>query len=619
MVGLDDQPSAADGTGITGVYAPNPEEAAVMAQAVAADLGPRYQVQEYLGRGAFATVWKVFDRIASEVVAIKRFEARIQEGGGFYRELRALFLLRHERIVRVINLAEAANGTRHLVLEYCEGGSLRPAISRARRTGERCHPGRARVLAVQLAEGLAAAHRQGLVHRDLKPENILFETLDPRPFGGQARIKLADFGLARAFSSVALREDDGVLRPLSGSPAYMAPEQFDGTYTQASDVYALGVILYELLHGQTPFLGNATELAYQHLRTPPVVDPGLPERWRALLARLLDKEPGRRPAPAELIESLGRRDTDRRHHPARSAPGVFARLPMPAFDVLTDAHGPSGVEFAAVTADGLLRFHPETGEPRGRVDLPGLRHAVRGPDGGLWLAAGSQVSRLDRDGRPERMQDVGAPVEALAACVLPGALPRFATAALDTLTDHQPPDGQRWARPLPGRGLRPQLVRLGDGHLVCSEGPLNPRLLVLDLTGSVSAVVPLPGICWQLGAWPHSFRLFALVLVNNALAPFRIDLDHGAVEALLPVPDLIALTVGPTGPHDLFGLCGNGNIHVWRALGEHDRLLNLGLRDTTYKALATDGAAFGVLCRAQGSWWIQFRNVHANAAGGAGL
>lgn len=267
-----------------------------------AELGQRYVLETYLGRGAFATVWRASDVVTGTRVAVKCFAPCFGQGHDFYNELSIHLRLAHENIVRLINLTDAPGG-RYLILEYCAGGSLRAALSRARRQGQRCPPEQALDLALQLAEGLAAAHRLDLTHRDLKPENILFATYAPRPFAGSARVKLADFGLARVVSKVK-RRGTGGLGAMSGSPAYMAPEQFAGTYHSASDLYALGVVLYELLHDRLPYEGTVEELALQHLHEAPRFDSHLEQFWIELLTRLLDKEPERRPTATAAVALL---------------------------------------------------------------------------------------------------------------------------------------------------------------------------------------------------------------------------------------------------------------------------------------------------------------------------
>ena len=283
-------------------------DAAVLAadrDTIARDLGERYDVRGFIARGGFAAVWEAVDRVAGVPVAVKRLNPTTGRGRDFYRELRAMLALDHPHVVRLVNLMEAG-GARYLILEYCPGGSLRRVLSRNRRAGVPTPPDRAAELLRQIAAGLAAAHGRGITHRDLKPENVLFATTP----GGA--VKLADFGLATMF---APSSPAGPLAGLTGSPAYMAPEQFAGACSEAADVYALGVVGFELLTGDVPFRGGPADLAFHHLRTPAPVPAGLPEWWAEFLRTTLAKDPAARPTADALCDRLAaaprvRRPTD---------------------------------------------------------------------------------------------------------------------------------------------------------------------------------------------------------------------------------------------------------------------------------------------------------------------
>jgi cellulose biosynthesis protein BcsQ len=309
---------------------------------IRADLRGRYEVHDYLGRGAYATVWQAYDAVSRELVAVKRFNTRPHDRRSFYRELRVMFRLIHPRVVRIINLVENVGTSRYLILEHCAGGSLRSALGRAARAGRRCPLDRIASIARHLAEGLASAHDLGLVHRDLKPENVLFDSAEPTPFAGHSGVKLADFGLARALQHAGLGAG-ATLRSLSGSPAYMAPEQFAGQCTAATDFYALGVILYELFHGGLPFEGTPEALAYHHLRSTPYMDAGLPMPWRNLLSALLHKDPAQRPDGRHLIAALAMDNpVGEPLHPAMANPEPKVRPAKPYVLAITGARGGGG-------------------------------------------------------------------------------------------------------------------------------------------------------------------------------------------------------------------------------------------------------------------------------------
>ena len=145
-----------------------------LSEAIAEDLGERYDLRGFVGRGGMATVWLARDEVTGESVAIKRLEAESGPSRAFYRELSLLFRLTDPHITQIHTVVEAASGTRYLILEYCSGGSLRAAMTRARAyDGLVCPEPDARRIVVEVLEGLAAAHRVKVIHRDLKPENIL--------------------------------------------------------------------------------------------------------------------------------------------------------------------------------------------------------------------------------------------------------------------------------------------------------------------------------------------------------------------------------------------------------------------------------------------------------------
>jgi beta-lactam-binding protein with PASTA domain/tRNA A-37 threonylcarbamoyl transferase component Bud32 len=233
-------------------------------------VGDRYRLLDELGRGGMATVHRAHDRVLDRHVAIKLLHADLADDSAFLdrfrREARAAAGIAHANVVMVYDWGETDDGT-FMVLELIEGLTLRDVL----RLRGRVSPGEALSLLGPAAVGLAAAHGKGLVHRDVKPENLLL--------ADQGVVKVTDFGLARAAASSTRTFGAEVL---VGSPHYLSPEAVEGDVLDArSDVYSLGIVLFECLTGQPPYEGDSPlATAVQHTRrmvpAPSSLVPGLP-------------------------------------------------------------------------------------------------------------------------------------------------------------------------------------------------------------------------------------------------------------------------------------------------------------------------------------------------------
>jgi serine/threonine protein kinase len=217
----------------------------------------RYHLLERLGKGGMGAVYLAEDTTLERQVALKvsRFAAdESDHAERFLREARAAARLRHEGICRILDYG-VHDGIHFLTLDYLPGGSLAGLMQ----PGQRLDPKRAIELVRQVALAMDVAHRQGIVHRDLKPANIMLDE--------HGQPKVVDFGLARRAEDVRLTRTGTVI----GTPAYMSPEQVDGQPTgPATDIYSLGVILYQLLAGRLPFEGKTlSQLSYQIVHTEP--------------------------------------------------------------------------------------------------------------------------------------------------------------------------------------------------------------------------------------------------------------------------------------------------------------------------------------------------------------
>ena len=235
----------------------------------------KYTLGALLGQGGMGAVYRSHHPLLNRPVAIKVMLANIaadpQAHQRFLREAQVVAVLSHPNIVNIFDV-DVQDGQPYIVMDFAPGGSLAARLQ----AGPIALDETLR-LAIPLADALAYAHGQGLIHRDLKPANVLL-----RPDGSPV---LADFGLARPIigdSAAQITATGAVM----GTLAYMAPEQFSGRPADArADMYAFGVMLYEMLTGRVPFEGDSAQIMYGHLQQPPPpprqLNPALPDRDRA--------------------------------------------------------------------------------------------------------------------------------------------------------------------------------------------------------------------------------------------------------------------------------------------------------------------------------------------------
>jgi serine/threonine-protein kinase len=263
---------------------------------VGRSLEGRYRILERIARGGMSTVYAAVDERLDRLVAVKVMSSALSADPAFSdrfaREARAAARLTHLNVVSVYDQGseQAADGLHvFLVMELVEGRTLRELL----RERGRLSPAEAISIMEPVLSALAAAHRAGLVHRDVKPENILLSD--------DGIVKVADFGLARAVEADAAATRTGLMM---GTVAYCAPEQISqGRVDQRSDVYAAGVVLFELLTGTPPYKGeSAMNVAYQHVHSrvpaPSSRVKGVPDEIDELVVAATDSDPSGRPADA---------------------------------------------------------------------------------------------------------------------------------------------------------------------------------------------------------------------------------------------------------------------------------------------------------------------------------
>lgn len=236
-----------------------------------------YKILDLVGRGQFGRVYAAVELQSGTLVALKELNTKQLSTSSFLRELTFLVTLDHFNIVTCKAL-ELQQNKRYLVMDYCEGGTLRNLIDNV----PKISLSQSLQLIIDVLHGLEYAHARGIVHRDLKPENILLKSSD-RGYSPH----IADFGIARLNQEM---EDPNVLGN-TGSPAYMAPEQFYGDYSYTCDLYGLGIVLYELVVGDRPFEGMPKELQAAHLSQSVIFPSDLPLVLRLVITKALRKFP----------------------------------------------------------------------------------------------------------------------------------------------------------------------------------------------------------------------------------------------------------------------------------------------------------------------------------------
>jgi serine/threonine protein kinase/tetratricopeptide (TPR) repeat protein len=263
-----------------------------------------YEIIEVIGRGGMGIVYLARDTRLKRSVAVKSIPTKFIDDATarmrFKREAEVLASLNHPSIAIIHDIIEQDKDTNYLVLEYVPGETLAERIARDALTLEE-----ARSVGRQIAEAVAAAHRQGVIHRDLKPGNI---KITP-----EGRVKVLDFGLAKSFTGEEKHPDITATEPghVIGTPAYMSPEQARAQATdQRTDIWSFGCILFQMLSGKLPFEGQtATDTLVHIIEYPPdwdLLPEGIPENIRAVLRHCLEKDPERRLADiAEAVVEIG--------------------------------------------------------------------------------------------------------------------------------------------------------------------------------------------------------------------------------------------------------------------------------------------------------------------------
>jgi len=333
----------------------------------------RYRVISRLGSGGMADVYLAQDQLLGREVAVKVLHHHFAEDHEFVerfrREASSAAGLSHPNIVGIFDRGEW-NGTYYIAMEYVAGRSLKMIV----REQGAIEPVAAIDIVIQILRAARSAHRRGVIHRDLKPHNVILDE--------EGRVRVTDFGIARAGAS-----DMTLTGSIMGTAQYLSPEQAQGFAVSASsDLYSIGVILYELLTGAVPFEGEtAVAIAFKQVsaepRPPSQLNPALPASLDAVVLRALAKDPAQRYTDADaLIAALERERETLPAFAGAPAPPVGAVPVVPAYPVSpTPVYAPAGSLLPASPATG--QYELENGQPPGDDRARRRRRA-------LWWALG---------------------------------------------------------------------------------------------------------------------------------------------------------------------------------------------------------------------------------------
>jgi serine/threonine-protein kinase len=476
-----------------------------------------YELRRVIGNGSNGMVYLAIDTSNGQEVAVKDFPLGEASAQRFFREMSFLFTLNHPNIIRCLNLIYGKNSKSHLVLEYAPDGNLRNLVRR--------HPGGMESsvvlrMARQISAALVAAHAKEIIHCDVKPENILLCGKDP----ATAVYKLTDFGIATH------RKTDSQ-QVSAGSPLYMAPEQFYDKPEPASDMYSLGVLLFECLSGEAPFAAaDAQRLFAAHQHETPDFEKVKCPRWRHVLSRLLLKQPEARPCGVLETAALwdyvefGLEQSNQRKPPLTSAtkprralrrrfqggPVPDHTLSVPTARKLCCPDSASVGELWIADQSGIDRvIYPHRKLSRqvwqGYLSAADHHHET----GDLWCVISGNLQRWDSFNR--RFALCG-PMDAGHQAFRVWDSDHLITADASSVHCLDMTGRIQWSLPCGNYALDPCLLPLDDGTCLVSRGPAQPSVQLVDLEGRVVKQSPLPGPALAMfRAADGSGRLLAVV------------------------------------------------------------------------------------------------------------
>ncbi len=272
----------------------------------------KYKVTRELGRGGYGIVYEVIQQSIGHRAAAKLLSPALANDPKhqkyierFVDEARAVNLIDHPGVLRIFDLGELPDKSMYILMEFLDGETLQSRIDNYQLDGKRLSPRRVFLIAAQLAGALAQAHERGVIHRDLKPENVFL--VPDADVEGKERTKLLDFGLARFLDSPERRTTAGMTL---GTPTYMSPEQCMGldTIDGRTDVYSLGILLYQLLAGTPPFVGDMGKVMRAHCGELPLPlgarAPHVSAKVAEFVMSLIHKDPTQRQQMRQVAATL---------------------------------------------------------------------------------------------------------------------------------------------------------------------------------------------------------------------------------------------------------------------------------------------------------------------------
>jgi serine/threonine protein kinase len=309
-------------------------------------LADRYALDDVIGRGGMADVYLATDQVLERDVAVKVLRTHAvtdRDRGRFRDEAKLLAALDHPGLVTVLDAGLSEEDVPYLVMEYVDGTSLATLCQNGPVPAHRIAP-----IGVDLASVLTYVHGREIVHRDIKPSNILV--------GRDGVVRLADFGIARMMGETSGHTASGTT---IGTAAYIAPEQVRGDrVTPAGDIYSLGLVLLEALTGRRAYTGAPVEAALARLHAAPLIPTSLPTGWPALLSRMTDMDPARRPDAVEVVRAMRALDGPETssHHGRRTGDVVSSPVDEPAAPRRAVRRGARGAGVASLGAAVTVTF-----------------------------------------------------------------------------------------------------------------------------------------------------------------------------------------------------------------------------------------------------------------------